>query len=213
MSNEHAQPLREQPPRNPADQELVGKVLGREAAADMEELTGDQAKTPTKKPDDLEMNNDEQTTTNQIEQTVSPENRRKQLIEWVNSHININTFLSKEYTAETWVDEFFTVNPDGTVDAPRTIDLISNTVDYLPEGLNEIDGDFIMSSASLKSLDNLPKKINGDLDITCLPFCKSIPSGIIVTGNIYIDNNQTDLLADAQAKGYNVAIVQTITAE
>ncbi len=208
MSKE-TKPLFDDKQRSNANQELVGRVLGKQAAQEMGELADDKsARADESGSNKLEMREDEKSAANEIEHTVKPEVRRRQLVEWVESYISSDAALNAEYTAEDWVDTIFTINSDGAVDAPGTINLSFNDITYLPEGLNEINGDFLLSSTPLKSLENLPKKINGNLDITHLRFCKSIPSGIIVTGKVEIQKKQTELLADAKEKGYDVEVVK-----
>jgi len=208
MPNETQQPLREQSTRSGADQELVANVLGKEAAAEMGELVDEQAATDqVADTGTLEISKDEQDATNKIERIVRPKIRRHQLIEWAESYISSDSVLGKEYTPEAWIDKIFTINPDGTVDAPGTIDLTLDVVDYLPEGLNKIHGNFHLSGTQLTSLKNLPKIINGDLDITFLkPSCNSIPDGTIVTGKVFLQRKQSELIASARAKGYNVEL-------
>jgi len=200
MTNETPQPLGEQPTRSVKDTELVGQVLGEEAAADMEELTGKQnAADQATDTNTLEVNFDDQLTVDKSENTVTPEQRKKEYIEWTKETVK----------NATWVKEVFTFNPDGTVDVNGHLDIWWVDVYRLPPGLNQINGDLKIAYSKITDLSGLPKIINGSLDIRGLS-TSTIPLGLKISGKVYISHDNKMLIKDAKSKSYNVDEVEDL---
>jgi len=155
MTKETSQPLSEQSSRNPADQELVGKVLGTEAAADMEELVGDQTVTeshPT--PQQIELSADELSALQQedSQEHVEPIIRREQYIEWMKEELG--TAIS--------VDQHFNFLPNGDVEVKGGLDFGHITISSWPPALKKVNGFFIMNDTTW----NLPLDFLKKLEVT-----------------------------------------------
>jgi len=204
MPNETQQPLREQPPRSTDDTRLVAEVLGGEAAADMEELVGGQAKELPVTPNELEASIEEKVATTEAENDFA-EKRREEYLIWAEDD------LIEDETAEEFLDDHgFIFNSDGTVDMDKNFVGIGYLgISELPPSLNKIDGSFILSNTNINDLSNLPKIIKDDLwinDITAT----SIPKGVKINGKIHIKPNQKELIQDLKQKGYsNVNILKS----
>ncbi len=74
------------------------------------------------------------------------------------------------------------------------------------EGLPEVSNDLWLDHNPITSLEYLPKTINGDLRLWNIP-ATSIPSGLKIDGKIYMKSEQTELIKDAQNKGYRVQVL------
>ncbi len=258
MTNETQQPFTPDQPRDPRDEELVGKVLGSKERADMKELTGDQPQaTKTQDPStNLKLSAKELAEEERILQETTPESMRKKFIEWAED-------IGKN---EEWVDKVFSFELDGKVkvddillthigiseippifrhlntiglylfsnqitrigNIPTTVkdlDLQNNqitTVENIPNSVtsltlkdNQITEikdipdeciDVILDNNPINSLDSLVGKTIVFLSIKNTNI-KSIPQGIDVT-QIEVDPSQTELIADARAKGYDIHIAQ-----
>jgi len=108
------------------------------------------------------------------------------------------------------------------------IDLLNNKIISLDGLPNKVIGSLILNQNELKNLDGISKEISVGLDLdnnnqlTSLEALRGveigrnlwlrnipateIPTGIKIGGNIFVRSFQTDLNADAQAKGYQVKI-------
>jgi len=196
MQNETTQPLGEQPTRSTDDTRLVAEVLGGEAAADMNELVGDQAKTSIKKPDGLEMSTEEASAIEHNEQIR--EERIRKFSDWVDLQETPFTNPKEFFKARKFI-----FNNDGTVDVLSDLNLIDRPYRYLPDGLNHVTGSCLLGATLISDLSNLPRIINGDLNLQNIK-ATTIPEGIEVGGEVYINTIQTELIKDANAKGYTV---------
>jgi len=196
MINETTQPLREQPARSKNDTELVGRVLGGEAAEEMGELVGDQTEESPTTPSDLKMSADEISATQ--ESDVSREERIHEFCEWIRPQLPPSAD-PKEYLR---LNDFI-FNPDGTVDINRRLYLLRHKFDNLPKGINCVYGDCDLSYTQMKDLSNLPKCINGDLNLVGV-HAKTIPHNIEISGHVLILQTNNELMEDAKAKGYKV---------
>ena len=134
MKTETTQPLTEQPPRSTADSELVGKVLGGQAAGEMKELTGDQ---PTREDESgsnkLEMDEGERAATTKAEQTVSLEERKAEYHEWLEE-------MYGSRIATTAVKSKFKFLPNGDVESIGGVFFAGVTVKKFPSSLKKING-------------------------------------------------------------------------
>jgi len=76
------------------------------------------------------------------------------------------------------------------------------------KGLPDVVHGFLSlnENQTLTSLNGLPKKIDGNLNLVNIP-ATSIPEGLDITGKIYLSPSQTELIADCQAKGYEVEVM------
>jgi hypothetical protein len=75
------------------------------------------------------------------------------------------------------------------------------------EGLPQsIGGNLGLSNNQLTSLEGLPQSIGGGLDLYGIP-ATSIPIGIEIKGEIYLNSGQTALKEDAENKGYGVRVL------
>jgi len=191
MPNETQQPLSEQPPRSPADQELVSQVLGEEAAADMSELVGEQTSETTASTNTLGLTDDEQSMVNESQK--SPEQRRKEYIEWAHN-FNCN---------DVWIDAHLKFNSDGAVETITNLSLVNCDLTTLPSSLVRINGTLSLDENPINSLECLPKIITESLWLLGIP-STSIPDDLEIGGNIYLNENQVELAADATDKGYDV---------
>jgi hypothetical protein len=83
--------------------------------------------------------------------------------------------------------------------------LSHNQLENLDGISKEISGDLSLTGnnqlTSLEALEGM--KIGGDLWLRNIP-ATTIPEGIEMRGDIYLDASQTDLIADAERKGYQV---------
>jgi len=155
MTNETQQPLREQPPRSTDDSKLVAEILGGEAAADMDELVGDQAEEPAVVANEIELSTKEQAATSEAEKTMA-EKRCDEYIVWATG-INMD---------RDWVDETFTFLPDGSVIAEGDIYIANHQVECFPPNLCEVGGNLDASNNRISSLEGLPSIIGGYLDLS-----------------------------------------------
>ena len=87
------------------------------------------------------------------------------------------------------------------------LDLFGNKLVHLKDLSKEIQGSLLLQKNPLGLLDDLVgTKIGFDLYLWDIPATK-IPAGIEIGGCIYIESSQTDLIADAKRKGYQVRLV------
>jgi len=173
MPNETSQPLGEQPTRSDKDTELVGQVLGSEAARDMEELTGkdDTDTSSSTTASDLEISDAEFGATQQAERDVTPEQRKQEYIKWAED-IGSN---------KQWVNNYFHFNDDSTVEYLfRFTHNIYPKIKGFPESLKKFRRSVYLKGCgwdknSFNSLKG--KTIEGDLVIDVRD-TKKIPSEI-----------------------------------
>jgi len=173
MSNETSQqPFTENKPRNTDDKELVGQVLGEQAAAEMEELTGkNYANTNgSASVPELGMTAEESDTTKKAEQTKFPEQRKEEYINWAEDQ-GIST---------RWVLKAFRFNDDGTVECKVGFTYVNNKVDFFPDSLVAVHGNLNLDGCSWNetSYNKLKHiKITNELVIR-VHDVEKIPSGI-----------------------------------
>ena len=197
MSHETTgQPLKDQPPRDPRDQHLVKGVLGGRAASEMDELVDDRPKKPTQTPTELQMSASEAA-------AVNPEKRLrydrfKEFSKWIDLRETPFTHPENFFKARKFV-----FNPDGTVDVLGDLNLMSRPYTHLPEGFNHVAGSFLIGGTFISDLSSLPRIIDGNLNLQGIK-ATTIPEGIEVGGEVYISAIQTELLKDAEDKGYRV---------
>jgi len=160
MPNETSQQPFDQTQRNTNDTELVGQVLGSEAAREMEELTGkEDANTTRSAPaSDLEISDTEHSATQKAEQTTTIEQRKQEYIEWAD-----------EYNLDAdWIDESFKFNSNGTVEYRNAFWIGKHPVDRFPESLTVFQDNLSMNGCewSKTQLEQLKKiKIKGIFSI------------------------------------------------
>jgi len=220
MPNETTtQPLREQPPRSTDDTRLVAEVLGSDAAEEMDELVGDHSTDINQtESQGLELTEAETVATKEVEQRVSPEERKQQYFEWAGK-------INKD---DNWVEKTFTFGIDGSVSTKHKLDLSYEKISELPPGLTYANGGLDLSFNNFTSLKRLPEKVNGNLDLSNnyslaslegLPkvilgdlylkdiaySAATIPAELTVTGFVFVDDMASNLAIDCKAKGYNVS--------
>ena len=61
----------------------------------------------------------------------------------------------------------YTVNPDGSIDVHRSVDLSYNSLKEIPLNFNRVDGGFHICNNQLTSLKGCPKWIGGEIDLSC----------------------------------------------
>jgi len=213
MPKENKQPFTGDQLRNPNDTQLVDQVLGRKAAVEMEELIG-QDKPPKTESTSLNLSEDELGAVGEAEKTET-EKRRDEYVIWA----------EKIKKNEDWVDETFIFESDGKVRVEGDLNLSNTKILELPPALYKVEGllnlssnqitslknmpdtvgGFFLNSDQITSLKGLPNTIGGDLILPNIP-ATSIPEGLAITGKIFLMENQTELIADCQAKGYTVVV-------
>jgi len=99
-------------------------------------------------------------------------------------------------------------NKISSLDGIRNLYLSNNQLENLNGISREISGSlFLGYNKKLTSLEALRGvKIGGDLWLKSIP-ATTIPEGIEIVGVTHIYRKQTDLIADAEGKGYRVEIV------
>jgi len=91
------------------------------------------------------------------------------------------------------------------------LDVHNNQIDSLYGLPDVIGGNLIIGGNPLglhdpeTVLEGLPKTINGNLNLVDIK-ATVIPDGLDIKNQIYLKRNQQDLIADCQAKGYDVKI-------
>jgi len=187
------QPFTGDQPRSSDDTQLVDQVLGREAAAEMEELL-EQDKPPETEPTPLAteigLSEDELGAVGEAEKSEAEKCRQEYYV-WAKK-------IGKD---NDWVDNVFTFNSDGTVIAEGDVNLRSLKIDTMLPKLISIAGYLDLTNSQITSLKGLPNTIGGDLKLSEIP-ATSIPEGLHITGVIYVYSNQTKLIRDCKAKGY-----------
>jgi len=223
MPDETRQPFEweEEQSRKPDDPELVGEVLGPRARAEMEEMVdGVEDQEPSLPDTDLTVLSSEQKEVVEAETDLVAV-RKDQYIEWAD----------KFGMDENWVDETFIFNPDGTVisvgdlrpshyigrfpdvellppflvEAKGLIHLENCDISSL-DGLPQETWKLVLGSNPIENLDDLPRKINGSLDLRDIP-ATSIPSGLKIAGTVYVNDDQFKLRRDIVEKGYKIRVV------
>jgi len=218
MTKETKQPFTGDKQRNPADQELVAEVLGTTEAAEMEELLGQDKPSETESTPlatEVDLSENEQRTVGEAEKTEAEKCRQEYYV-WAGK-------IGKD---DDWVDNTFTFNTDGTVIAESSVDLRNLKIDTLPPRLVEVAGDFYLNHNQITSLENMPNTVSGDLylnnnqiiSLESLPGtidgdlslwknpATSIPEELNITGKIYLNADQTELIEDCEAKEYAVIV-------
>jgi len=205
MSNEHQQPLHEQPPRSSDDQKLVSKVLGEEAAAEMVELTGDPIKTSTPQPSNLELSKTEATKIKSRELKGIQDRRRAEYIEWA----------KKIDCDKDWVQRNFQFNEDGTVEyMSNLVQRFYSEINSFPDSLTVIRGYLdlrgcLWDKAAFERLEGMV--IGGKLMINISDYDK-LPKNIYCTGIIILEdlsqfNQSNDMISEhLEQKGYTIVI-------
>jgi len=235
MPNESAQPFQDPTQRKSNDRELVEGVLGSQAAADMEALTGNtQEQGAEPEAAGLYISVDEQSVVGEAEK-IEAEKRCEEYITWA------ATFGMDE----DWVHNTFIFETDGRVRVDGNLNLSRRGLSELPPSLYKVSGDLnliLNQITSLKvpdsvtklylygnqistiesipdsvieldleknpieSLDFLVGKVLEDLDLSNIK-AKTIPHGIQVE-RIVIDSSQSELIADVKAKGYYIYMIK-----
>ena len=194
MLKETHQTLKEQPPRSSVDSELVGGVLGDQAAEEMAELTDPKQKPNDGQNDEITMSGAEAETTKTAEAVGNPEKTKRDVIRWA---------VDISMTGE-WIDKNLSYNTDGTVDIIGNLSVWDTQANYLPPGLYRAHSDLIIAYTNITDLTNLPKIIDGDLDLRNVN-ATSIPAGLKIGGEVkLIHDDNKELIEDAKRKGYNV---------
>jgi len=197
MSQETTQqPFSGDQPRSTNDKELVGQVLGGQAAEEMEELTGD-APIKNDPSNSLSMSAEEQVKTNESmkEKVYNAETRREQ-------YIAIAENIGR---TETWIDNVFEFNNDGSVEIigrPEFARL--GLTDFLP-GIIEWT-DLALLENKITSLKNIPRIVEGDAFLSDNKI-KSIDVNepVIIGRNLNLDDNPLENLSGLEnfsIKGY-----------
>jgi len=148
MPHESAQPFTDPTQRNPRDTELVGKVLGTEQAADMQELTGDQPTEQRETPTDLEQTTDEKIATTEAEKNKA-ELRHDEYVTWAEK-------ISRN---EDWVDETFIFEKDGRVRVEGDLHLKNTGISELPPDLYKVEGELSLENNKIKKIENIPESV------------------------------------------------------
>ena len=216
MPNEFQQPF-DKTTRSGADPELVAGVLGTGAQEEMDELVGKQEDPGDQTTSEgLELTADEAVATEQAEQAPIREKRRQQYIEWAEKFGKDAEWVNQEFvfeldgnvTSDGYLfldDEGVSELPPNLVEAEKGVLLGSNKLVSL-KGMPRIVGEFLdLAYNPLEFLMGLPKDIGGDLRLQGVP-ATEIPAGLNIGGVIELKENQTELIADCQAKGYSVKV-------
>jgi len=162
MPNETSQqPFTPDQPRSTDDKELVGEVLGERAAEEMEELAGENldSKSPDP-PAGLDVSITESDEIKEMEQVVSPEQRRQEYIEWA-SFNGLN---------EEWIERHFLFKSNGTVEFLNSMrGMLFNDTNGFPESLKVFRGHLDTSGLpwTKEAMNSLcGKTILGDLIVS-----------------------------------------------
>ena len=75
-----------------------------------------------------------------------------------------------------------------------------------PPNFMEVTGHFYCEYNHLTSLKGSPQKVGGNFWCSHNPLLTTIPAGIHIGGSVYISEDQLQLRADAEQKGYKVLI-------
>lgn len=100
------------------------------------------------------------------------------------------------------VDATYKFKPDGA-HAVTELDFGFAPITHLPPLLQSIEGYLDLNGTQIKSLEQLPKKINGHLHIRGIS-ATSIPPDLTITGAVFVTEKQDKLKESAQAAGYTV---------
>jgi len=234
MPNESAQPFADQTKRDPRDEQLVGEILGEKVAEEMQELV-DGSEQPSEKAPELRLSENEQVAAEENEQEVTPKQRRQEYIEWVEEHLNKDVdWVDKTFIFETdgrvRVEGDLRLNnigiselPPGLYSVDGMLNLANNrmTTIKIPDSVTMLylfnnritqirdipDSIAILELENnpIESLNFLVGKTLKELNIGCIK-AKTIPRGIHVE-KVSINSLQTELIADARAKGYHITII------
>jgi len=172
MPNETQQPLGEQPNRRKDDSELVGQVLGEQAAEEMEELTEkkDANTTNSVTTPKLGMSAGETNAAQAAEQIVTPEHRRQQYYQWA-EEISKNT---------DWIDETFIFESDGRVRVEGDLNLYNTGISELPPGLYKVEGRLFLIKNNITTIKNIPESVTElYLDHNKITKIENIPDSVI----------------------------------
>jgi len=235
MPNETTQPFSDQqPPRRKDDTELVGQVLGGQAADEMEQLIGKGAKSAPPATE-LGLSAEEGGIITEAEKILA-EVRREEYYVWAEE-------LGKN---AKWVDETFTFEHDGTVIVDGDLNLSSFiSISQMPPNLKavmgylslnhltsaehltfpiSIGGDFWLNNITSVEHLTFPISIGGKLLLNSLSSAEHlilpasiggdlylrglvsgfIPEGCKIEGEIVLNKKQVKIIADAKSKGYKV---------
>ena len=93
------------------------------------------------------------------------------------------SFEDIEQICKQYYIKDYTINPDGTIDVDRSVDLENKKLTKLPLKFNKINGIFNCSSNKFKSLEGSPVEINGNFycynnNLTSFEYAPKIIRGI-----------------------------------
>jgi len=207
------QPFADPTPRSTDDTKLVAEVLGTTEAAEMNELLGQtDSDKPEHQPQDLELTESEDATTQKAEQELNAEQRRDQYIEWAEG-------IRKN---EAWVDKTFIFEIDGKVRVEGDLVLSNTRISELPPALYKVEGELHLTNSQITKIGNIPDSVTflflnnnpiesldplvgKKMEFLSIAGIKAttIPEGIEVN-KIILNPSQTELIADARSKGYEI---------
>jgi len=121
-----------------------------------------------------------------------PKHTRVRLIKWAKKF---------DLGDEGWVDTMFEFQPDGSAISKSSLFLESRDITFFPKGIKKVRGSLYLSNNKIKTIENLPESIHGDLTLEGNPATRMQP-GIHITGDICLLKNQTSLHEDCIVLGY-----------
>jgi len=106
-----------------------------------------------------------------------------------------------------WTNKRLTEFPPNFVEVTGTFWCNHNQFTSLEGGPKIVGEDFWCSNNQLTSLEGSPQTVGGNFFCYNNPLLTTFPAGIHIGGLVYISQDQLQLKADAESKGYKVRIV------
>jgi len=180
--------------RSKDDAKLVGELFGEEEEADMRRALGEGVGDVVKE-EEVGLTDEQKARIKELEEEVSPEDRREKFINWADS-------IGKD---EDWVDETFTFNDDGSVEvqddlglgwleSAEGIPLLKSVAGYLnlrgltsAEGLTLpelVAGDLYLSGLTSAEGLTLPESFAGSLVLSGLTSAEGLTLPESVAGDL-----------------------------
>jgi len=140
--------------RSKDDAKLVGELLGEEEEREMREALGEGVKEVVEEGD-IGLTDEQKARIKEVEEEVSPEDRREEFINWADS-------IGKD---EDWVDKTFTFNDDGSVEVEGNLNLSwLESAEGIPL-LKSVGGYVDLSGLTSAKGLTLPESVAGHLDL------------------------------------------------
>ena len=171
--------------RSPHNEELVERVSGSRAAADMRELLGSESGSSQSGVAGLELSEDEAVAATAAEQMATPEQVKKQFLQWAEDN------GKEEVWDEDWLfGDLFKIQPDGRVIVEGTLDLSVSELESLPPFIYEVAGDFYFNNNQITSLQGMPERVGGTISFASCQLDSLVGLPKETNKHLFLNNNQ-----------------------